>query len=213
MCFFKNKSKTIQLKFGVPYFDIFDYRFKDISAPTSVRGEIVFHIKNWKKFLKRNGYKEVGLDGFKESIKSAVIRYVKEFVTNAPSRYEIPVVQLERKINVLSELVKFELAKRIKAQFKVDVYAVDITIIEVDKTSSGYRQLKELTADIEAEKVLTRAELELEEIRQRSRMELEDEARTAEEKRKAIKKIVPICWITGIALVGAIIYFVAKSLI
>ena len=213
MSFFKNKSKTIQLKFGVPFFDIFDYRFKDIFAPVSVRGEIVFHIKNWKKFLKRNGYKEVGLDGFKESIKSAVIRYVKEFVTNAPSRYEIPVVQLERKINVLSELVKFELAKRIKAQFKLDVYAVDITVIEVDKTSSGYRQLKELTADIEAEKVLTRAELELEEMRQHSRMNLEDEQRKKEDKRKAFKRIVPICWIVGLALVATLVFFIVKSLV
>ena len=217
MCLFRNKSKTIQLKFGVPFFDVFDTRFKDISAPVAVRGEIVFHVKNFKKFLKRNGYKKTGLNEFQENIKSALIRYVKEFVINAPIRYGISVVRLEQRASRLSDLLKGELVARIKKQFKVEVFAVDITAIEVDKTSIGYRKLKEITTDIEIEKELTRAEIEIEEMRAHSQIDREDERERAKINRikenSVFKKMIPFYWFVGSLFIATLLFFIVKSLL
>ena len=149
-------------------------------------------------------------------IKSAVVRFVKEFVSNAPAKYSIPVLQLERKAATLSDLIKEELSDRIKAEFKVQVSAVDITAIEVDKTSRGYYELKEVTTDIEREAIETRAEVESAATRARSRIALEDEEETArierEDKAAFYKKLLPVCWLVGLAIVAAAVVVIIKML-
>jgi hypothetical protein len=42
---------------------------------------------------------------FKNQIKDAVTKYVKATVTNAPTDHNMPVLQIERKIMELNELV------------------------------------------------------------------------------------------------------------
>ena len=37
MCFKKEEKQVVQIKFGVPYFDVFDARFSDFGVPVSVR--------------------------------------------------------------------------------------------------------------------------------------------------------------------------------
>ena len=217
MCLFKNDSKTIQLKFGVPFFDVFDPRFSDFSVPVAVRGELVFHVKNYKKFLKKNGFDGVSWDSFNNMIKSSVVRYVKDFVANAPAKYGIPVVQLEKKVATVSDGIQDELTDRIKHDFKIEVYSVDITAIEIDKTSAGYRQLKEVTTDVEAEKVRAKADVEIDEMRERSRIELEDEEESMrierDDKASFYKKLIPICWIVGIAIVAVASVFIVKMIL
>ena len=45
--YFINLSNTIQIKFAVPYFDIYDPRFQDLSIPVSVHGNITFGISDY----------------------------------------------------------------------------------------------------------------------------------------------------------------------
>ena len=42
--YFINPAKIIQVKFGVPFFDVYDPRFTDFSVPIAVRGTISFKI-------------------------------------------------------------------------------------------------------------------------------------------------------------------------
>ena len=49
---FGEKKQVIQIKFGVPYFDVFDPRFADFYVPVAIRGAISFQAKSYKKFLK-----------------------------------------------------------------------------------------------------------------------------------------------------------------
>ncbi len=217
MCFAKNKTTTIRLPFGVPFFDVFDPRFSDFSVPIAVRGTLVFHVKHYKKFLKKNGFDGTSWDEFNSMIKSAVARYVKEFISNTPARYSIPVLQLERKASTISDLIFEELSRRIKDEFKVEVYAVDITAIEADKTSRGYKELKEVTTDIEHDGIIARAEAEREGLREHSRIVLEDEEETAriarEDKASFYKKLLPLCWIVGLVIAVATIAIVIKVLL
>ena len=70
-------------------------------------------------------------------MRNAVIRYVKESVVNIPDKYQISVVQIERKIELIGDIVKVDLFERIKKEFKILLTEIDITAIEVDKYSEG----------------------------------------------------------------------------
>ena len=42
--YFINLARIIQIKFGVPFFDVYDPRFNDFGVPVAVRGTISFKI-------------------------------------------------------------------------------------------------------------------------------------------------------------------------
>ena len=77
----KSKSKMVHIKFGVPFFDVFDPRFKDFSVPVSIRGEVNFFVKNYKKFFMRKVYKNI--------IENRENRLTIEIVCVILSKYEI----------------------------------------------------------------------------------------------------------------------------
>ena len=52
-------------------------------------------------------------------MRNAVIRYVKESMVNIPDKYQISVVQIERKIELIGDMVKADLFERIKKEFKI----------------------------------------------------------------------------------------------
>ena len=72
--YFINLSGNVQVKFGIPYFDIFDPRFPDLGVPCSVRGTITFNITDYKSFIKLNRLINFSLEDFKNQIKDFFIR-------------------------------------------------------------------------------------------------------------------------------------------
>lgn len=213
MCLFKKERKYIQIKFGVPFFDLFDPRFPDFSVPVAVRGTISFQIKNYKKFLKQQGYKENEWDNFQDRVRNAVICYVKESVVNIPDKYQLSVVQLERKIELIGNMVKADLFERIKKEFKILLTEMDITAIEVDKYSEGYAQLKAVTQDVTLSTILAETEAKVRDILDKQRIESQNYEETLEIKNQEeigkLKRLIPVCIVGGIiivALLGVMIY-------
>lgn len=143
--YFINLANLIQVKFGVPYFDVFDSRFIDFGVPTAVRGSVNFNISNYKSFIKLHRLDEFNLSDFQNQVRDAIIRHVKDVVTNAPYKHGIPVVQLERRISEINELIEEELTENLGKDFGVKVSRVDISAIEIDKDSRGYKKLESLT--------------------------------------------------------------------
>ena len=43
--YFINLAQIIQVKFGIPFFDVYDPRFEDFGVPVAVRGTISFKIR------------------------------------------------------------------------------------------------------------------------------------------------------------------------
>lgn len=213
MCLFKKQTKYIQIKFGVPYFDLFDPRFSDFSVPVSVRGTVSFQIKNYKKFLKQQGYKENKWDNFQDRVRNAVIRYVKESMVNIPDKYQISVVQIERKIELIGDMVKADLFERIKKEFKILLTEIDITAIEVDKYSEDYAQLKAITQDVTSSTILAEAEAKVRDILEKQRIESQNYEETLEinnqDEVRKLKKLIPVCIVGSIviaALLGVTVY-------
>lgn len=151
--YFINLAQIIQVKFGVPFFDVYDPRFSDFGVPVAVRGTISFKISDYRQFIKLHRLNTFNLEDFQKQIRDAVTRYVKDVVANAPAVNDIPLVQIETKTAQISDVAEYDISERLKETFGVDVSGVDIGAIEIDKSSDGYRQLMAVTKDITATKV------------------------------------------------------------
>jgi membrane protease subunit (stomatin/prohibitin family) len=145
--YFVNLSGNVQIRFGIPYFDVFDPRFMDFAVPIAVRGVITFNITDYKGFIKLNRLINFELDDFKKQIKDAVTKYIKGVVTNIPADNGIPVLQMERKILEINDLVAKHLGTRLEADFGVNMKGLDIANLEVDKEAEGYAELRKVTAE------------------------------------------------------------------
>lgn len=151
--YFINLAQIIQVKFGVPFFDVYDPRFEDFGVPVAVRGTISFKISDHRQFIKLHRLNTFNLEDFQKQIRDAVTRYVKDVVANAPAVNDIPLVQIETKTAQINDVAEYDISERLKETFGVDVSGVDIGAIEIDKSSDGYRQLMAVTKDITATKV------------------------------------------------------------
>ena len=151
--YFINLANIIQVKFGVPFFDVYDPRFLDFGVPVAVRGTVSFKISDYREFIKIHRLNTFKLEGFQRQIRDAVIRYVKDVVANAPTTNNIPLVQIETKTAQINDAVENNIAKRLKQNFGVEVSGVDIGAIDIDKQSDGYRQLMAVTKDITTAKM------------------------------------------------------------
>lgn len=172
--YFINLARVIQVKFGVPFFDVYDPRFLDFGVPTAVRGTMTFQISDYREFVKLHRLINFTLDDFQKQIRDAIISYVKNTVANIPTDYNIPVIQLERKIGQVTEVISPALIERMRENFGVCVTGVDISAIEVDKTSEGYVQLKAVTQDIATATVQAQSEANIKNIHDMQRINAEN---------------------------------------
>ena len=145
--YFINLSGNIQIRFGVPYFDVFDPRFMDFAVPMAVRGTLTFNITDYKGFIKLNRLINFELDDFKKQIKDAIKKYIKGVVTNIPTDNGMPVLQMERKILEINDLVAKYLGARLETDFGVNMKGLDIANLEIDKEAEGYTELRKVTAE------------------------------------------------------------------
>lgn len=149
-----NLSKGSQLNFAIPYFDVFDPRLKDYGVPVSVHGAVVYAIEDMDLFHSVNRNEGYSDETFKNKLRGQLTKFIKSVVSNAPSDAQIPVVQIERKIFEISELIQQRVTPQVEKLFGITIRSLDITGINVDKESRGYRELKALTAELEKERMM-----------------------------------------------------------
>jgi len=172
--YFINLARVIQTPFGVPFFDVFDPRFLDFSVPVAVRGMLTFNIADFQGFIKLHRLIDFNFEDFQAQIKNAVIRYVKGIVTNIPVEKNIPVVQIERQIALINDVVGDELKLRLFTDFGVTVTGVDISTVELDKNSDGYSKLIQVTQDISVAKVEAQTAADVKNIHDMQRINAEN---------------------------------------
>ncbi len=172
--YFINLARIIQVKFGVPFFDVYDPRFADFGVPVAVRGTVSFGIADYREFIKLHRLSTFNLDDFQKQIRDAVNRYVKDAVANAPAAHSIPVIQIESKTAQINDVVEYDLSERLKETFGVVVSGIDIGAIEIDKSSEGYRQLMSVTKDLAGATAKAEAEARIKDIADKQRIEAEN---------------------------------------
>lgn len=159
--YYVNLQETNQIRFGVPYFDVSDPRNMDLVVPVAVRGVLTFGISDYRAFVKKNRLRNFTLDQFCQQIKAALTKYVKGVVTNIPTQYGIPLVRIETQILEVNDIVQQYIAPRLANDFGVDIRALDISHIEIDKDTEAYRTLKAITQDISVHQVKQQADIAL----------------------------------------------------
>ncbi len=172
--YFINLARIIQVKFGVPFFDVYDPRFADFGVPVAVRGTVSFSIADYREFIKLHRLNNFNLEDFQKQIRDAANRYVKDCVANAPATHNIPVIQIESKTAQINDAVEYDLSERLKENFGVLVSGIDIGAIEIDKSSEGYRQLMSVTKDLAGATAKAEAEAKIKDIAAKQRIEAEN---------------------------------------
>ena len=172
--YFINLQGNNQIRFGVPYFDVFDPRFPDHGVPVAVRGTITFNITDYRGFIKLNRLVNFELDQFYKQIKDAVAKYVKGMVMKVPSEMGIPLVQMEREILAVNDKIETYLKKRLEEDFGVNMKGLDISSIDVDKDSPYYKELESVTKDITARTTQAQAEVNIKNLQDTQRINAEN---------------------------------------
>lgn len=201
--YYINMAGLIQLKFAVPYFDVFDPRFMDLPIPTAVRGSFSFGIADARQFVKLHKLGDFNLEKFGLQIKDALVKYVKGVVIDIPTQYQIPIVRIESKILQVNEIVENYVKPKLEGTFGVSLKTFDISVIEIDKTSEGFIKCKALTTDntlsqMEIQQRGTRAQMEsqqkmtLENAQTANKIQMENMARTNEANLKNMEETLRI---------------------
>lgn len=169
--YFINLQENNQIRFAVPFFDVADPRFPDFTVPVAVRGTITFNVADYKKFIKLNRLVDFDLEAFSQQIKGAVTKFTKSFVGNCPMDNNIPVLQLERKVVEISDLIQARLAGTFADDFGINLKRFDLSAIEIDKESDNYAEFVHLTKEQQAR----RAEIDTEQYERVSKLSAESQ--------------------------------------
>lgn len=171
--YFINLAKIIQTKFAVPYFDVYDPRYTDFGVPIAVRGTITYFIKNYREFIKLHRLDSFSNDDFNRQIRDAVIRYVKSVVATIPTKSQTSVLQIEQQLVLVNDLIEEEVSDRFTEDFGVTVSAVDVSDLDIDKSSPNYMQLKAITQDVTTAKVIAQTDADIKTIADLQRINMQ----------------------------------------
>lgn len=185
--YFINTSGIINIKFAIPFFDAFDPRFLDYAVPMAVRGSINFRVADARKFVYAHRLIDFSLQRFKEQVRDAVIRRVKSAVVNAPADHGIPVLQIERKIEAINDIVLPRLKEDFE-DFAVTLSRLDISSIEVDKESAGYLELRDVTAVQQTSTIHAQTAANIRNMNDMQRINTENVAETARIQREEAQR-------------------------
>ena len=133
---------------------------------------LVYAVDDIARFNNINKTQNVNDGVFQQKLKGQVTKYVKGVVTNAPIDHQIPVLQMERMILEISELVQNYVTPQVEKLFGINVRSLDITNIKIDKTSRGYRELKAVTTNLETETLQARSSLNIDAMRRQQELSL-----------------------------------------
>ncbi len=172
--YFINLAQVVQIKFGVPYFDVVDPRHPDFQVPVAVRGTMTFNINDYQNFIKVHRLRTFDLPTFKKEVTDAVTRFVKGEVAKAPAENNITLISIESKLDLINEAVEIKIKDRMAEAFGIQVTSFDINAIELDKDSEGYLELKRITKDVDKDVTLRKTEIDLKNYEESLRIQREE---------------------------------------
>ncbi len=188
--YFINLAGIIQVKFTIPYFGVQDPRFPDMSVPVAAGGTFSFKVDDYKGFIKVNRLVNFTLEDFEKQVKDAVVRRVKGTLTNVLYQLNCPLVQIERNIEGIGDIIK----EKLKADFEdfgVVMRRFDLSRIEPDKEDENWLKLQKVTADFAIHSTAQNQEIALNTAQAQSDLNIKNmqdmQASNAENLRESMK--------------------------
>jgi hypothetical protein len=154
-----------------------------------VRGSITFYLSDIANFIKLNRIQSFSLQDFSNQIKEFCVRKIKSVVTNMPLESNIPVMQIERKIDEVSEIIKSKLSSAIEDDFGVNLKRLDVSSIELDQDHDHYQQLRRITIDQTSKKIEATTDIEIENMTEMARIQRKDFEMGVEGKNFAVHQL------------------------
>lgn len=172
--YFINLAETVQMPFGVPYFDLFDPRYPDFGIPAAVRGTISFRIADYRKFIDKHRLENFSVEDLQRQVRSAIAREIKPIVMSMPSKQAISVLQIESATDIVSSACEQILPKKLEELSGTEMTAFDVSTIEINRSSESYHQLKALTQDVTTATVQAETAAKVKTIHDQQRIEMEN---------------------------------------
>lgn len=138
--YFINLS-SVQIKFDVPYFNIYDYRNTSLFSPVSVSSSINFKINDYSEFIKIHRLINLTAEDLHDKMNDTIKKCVINTLSNVSVKLQIPVTQLERQISAISDILLEEISEKASELYGIKITNVDISSIVFNKTSDEYAQL------------------------------------------------------------------------
>jgi membrane protease subunit (stomatin/prohibitin family) len=187
--YFFNTQKNVQLKFGIPYFDVFDNRFPDLGVPCAIRGTLTFNVTAIAAFIDLYRLINFELGEFEDKIEDFFTRKIKTTVLNLPAEAGFTVMQLERKLDEINQYVIAKLQPELESDFGINLKRLDIATIELDKSHPHYRQLKGATADQQTRFVDAKTGVDITNLEEIARIQRKDIEMGVEAKNLTVHQI------------------------
>jgi len=188
--YFINLQKNNQINFGIPYFDVFDPRpnFADLPIPLAVTGTITFNITDYRGFIKLNRLVNFELDNFRNQIKAALSRIIRPTVLSVIKEKCVPIVQIDIARPAINDKIESDLKSRLESDFGVNLKAIDIEGLNIDKDSPNYRKLQKLTIDIASDTMQAQAEVNIKNLQDTQRINAENMEETLRVQREEAQR-------------------------
>lgn len=188
--YFINLQKNNQINFGIPYFDVFDPRpnFADLPIPLAVTGTITFNITDYRGFIKLNRLVNFELDNFRNQIKAALSRIIRPIVLSVIKEKCVPIVQIDIARPAINDKIESDLKSRLESDFGVNLKAIDIEGLNIDKDSPNYRKLQKLTIDIASDTMQAQADVNIKNLHDTQRINAENMEETLRVQREEAQR-------------------------
>lgn len=139
--YFINLAGSVRSKFFLDRFNVSDPRFPHLATPVQVKGSITFCISDYKRFISQYRMRNYDMDELSLQIRDMTIRYVKKYVTNAPTDLNIPLLQIERAIDEISTYIEGKVKPALEEDFAVSMKRFDLSEISFDEDSPAYKEM------------------------------------------------------------------------
>ncbi len=147
--YFINLAGNIRIQFRTPWFLVADPRFLDFPVNVAAEGSFRFNITDYKSFIRLYRLTNFEIEQFSDKVRDVVLRYVKGIIVNVPADHGIPVLQIERKLLEINDLIAPRVRLALEEQFGVNLQGFDLRTVESNKEDPHYKELRSVTADLE----------------------------------------------------------------
>lgn len=186
--YFINLQGNNQVLFGIPYFDVFDSRYPDLGVPVAARGTITFNLTDYQQFIKLNRLIDFDMMDFKNQIRSALSKHIKNIIVNKAGEEGMSVMRLESRLLEVSDAAEAYVRRRFQTDFGVNLKAFDLEAITIKKESEGYQQLKGLTHGVMSRTVQAQADINIRNLEETQRWNSENVRETMAIQREEMQR-------------------------
>ena len=164
--YFINLAKTIPMNFAVPYFNVFDSdpELANFPIPVAVHGKVELNIKDYAAFVRCHRLDSVSISELQEKIKDELSGTVISIVTNAPFKFQIPVIQIERFTEEIRSAIVDAFKPRAAEKYGIHLVDIAIKAIHINKEDGRYKTFLSVTQDVKRAGIRAKAVNEIKQM-------------------------------------------------